>query len=118
MSKYGDLNRLAIAAVAEGGLLLTCSCSGLVSEDAFLGILKAAALDARADLRFLHVGGAAADHPVSSSFPEGRYLKAVLLSPGRPGDGPGRSEKPGSRAGGRAEVDEDASVPPDFDAGR
>ena len=95
ISKYGDLNRLALTAVAEGGVVLTCSCSGLVSQDEFLGVLKAAALDLRRDLRFLHVGGAAPDHPVSSSFPEGRYLKAVLVAPGRAGEGPGRSERPG-----------------------
>ena len=76
-------------------MVLTCSCSGLVSQDEFLGVLKAAALDLRRDLRFLHVGGAAPDHPVSSSFPEGRYLKAVLVAPGRAGEGPGRSERPG-----------------------
>jgi 23S rRNA (cytosine1962-C5)-methyltransferase len=113
ISKYTDLNRLAISAVAPGGVVLTCSCSGLVSEDAFVGLLKAAALDLRTDLRFLHVGGAAPDHPVAASFPEGRYLKAVLLAPGRPGDGPGRSERPA----GRGEREE--PVPPeDVDVGR
>jgi 23S rRNA (cytosine1962-C5)-methyltransferase len=94
LRKYADLNRLAVASVREGGLLLTCSCSGLVSEDDFLGTLRGVALDLRTDLRFLHVGGAAPDHPVSSSFPEGRYLKAVLLSPARAGEGPGRSQRP------------------------
>jgi 23S rRNA (cytosine1962-C5)-methyltransferase len=95
MWKYADLNRLAVSAVAEGGLVLTCSCSGLVSEEDFLGMLRGVALDLRTDVRFLHVGGAAPDHPFAASFPEGRYLKAVLLAPGRPGEGPGRSEKPG-----------------------
>ena len=58
---------------------------------------------------FLHVGGAAPDHPLAASFPEGRYLKAVLLAPGRPGEGPGRSEKPGPD-------DADGGRPPPDDA--
>jgi 23S rRNA (cytosine1962-C5)-methyltransferase len=99
LSKYADLNRLAIRAVRPGGLVLTCSCSGLVSEEDFLGLLRGVALDLRTDLRFLHVGGAAPDHPFSSSFPEGRYLKAVWLAPGA-GRGPGRSERPGAPGSG------------------
>ena len=92
--KYSDLNRAAFQAVAEGGLVLTCSCSGLVSPEEFVGLLRGVALDLRCEVRFLGVHGAAPDHPVSSSFPEGRYLKAVLLAPGRMGEGPGRSQKP------------------------
>jgi 23S rRNA (cytosine1962-C5)-methyltransferase len=94
LSKYADLNRLALSAVAPGGLVLTCSCSGLVSAEDFQGMLRGVALDLRSELRFLHFGGAALDHPYSSSFPEGRYLKAVLLAPSAPGSGPGRSERP------------------------
>jgi len=95
MAKYADLNRTAFQAVAEGGLVLTCSCSGLVSPDDFLGMLRGVALDLRMDLRFVSVAGAAPDHPVSSSFSEGRYLKAVLVAAGKAGEGPGRSERPG-----------------------
>lgn len=92
LAKYADLNRLALSAVAAGGLVLTCSCSGLVSPDDFVGLLRGVALDLRTELRFLSVAGAAPDHPVSSSFPEGRYLKAVLVAPGPRGLGPGRSD--------------------------
>jgi 23S rRNA (cytosine1962-C5)-methyltransferase len=95
MAKYADLNRLALTAVADGGLVLTCSCSGLVSPDDFVGMLRGVALDLKTEMRFLHVGGAAPDHPVSSSFPEGRYLKAVLVAQGPRGEGPGRSRLPG-----------------------
>lgn len=103
IAKYRDLNRLALTAVADGGLILSCSCSGLVSPDDFVGVLRAAALDLRTELRFHHVGGAGLDHPVSSSFPEGRYLKSVLFSAGRPGEGPGRSERPGDEDAPRYE---------------
>ena len=93
MAKYADLNRTALKAVADGGMVVTCSCSGLVSEVDFVGMLRGVALDLQTEVRFLSVTGAAPDHPVSSSFPEGRYLKCVLLAPGPRGQGPGRSER-------------------------
>ncbi|MCX8097963.1 MAG: hypothetical protein N3F11_02955, partial [Casimicrobiaceae bacterium] len=40
LKKYLDMNRLALAVVAPGGLYLTCSCTGLVSEEAFLDMLR------------------------------------------------------------------------------
>lgn len=75
---YGDLNRLAMKVVKPGGLLLTCSCSGLISEPDFLSILTRAAAEAGVLFQAFRVTGAAPDHPVSSHFPEGRYLKAVF----------------------------------------
>jgi 23S rRNA (cytosine1962-C5)-methyltransferase len=36
------------------------------------------------DARVLHEAGHAADHPVPLAFPEGRYLKFVLLRVDRP----------------------------------
>ncbi len=41
--KYFDLNVLAMSLVEPGGLLLTCSCSGLLSAEEFLILLRAAA---------------------------------------------------------------------------
>jgi len=75
---YGDLNRLGVSVVREGGLILTCSCSGLVSERDFLSICARSAAEAGAHLQVFEVAGAAPDHPVASEFPEGRYLKAVF----------------------------------------
>jgi 23S rRNA (cytosine1962-C5)-methyltransferase len=93
MAKYRDLNRLAFEAVRPGGVVLTCSCSGLVSEEMYLAVLRDAALDVRREVRILSVTGAASDHPVAGAFPEGRYLKAVTLMVGGAGSGPGRSER-------------------------
>jgi 23S rRNA (cytosine1962-C5)-methyltransferase len=92
LAKYRDLNRLALEAVRPGGLVLTCSCSGLVSEETYLGVVRDAALDVHREVRVLAVAGAASDHPVAGAFPEGRYLKALFLQVGGPGSGPGRSE--------------------------
>jgi 23S rRNA (cytosine1962-C5)-methyltransferase len=76
--RYLDLNALAVAALPRGGLLATSSCSGRLSEEGFLGILRQAAHRASRDLRILAVRGAAPDHPLAANFPEGRYLKFVL----------------------------------------
>ena len=75
---YHDMNGMAMKAVEPGGLLLSCSCSGRVSEEEFLGILRAAAQTVGRTLQIFWVGGAGPDHPVSSLYPEGRYLKAVF----------------------------------------
>jgi len=72
------MNRLALGAVAPGGIFLTCSCTGLVSEDNFLESLRRAAWQAGRSLQVLRVGGAGADHPFLLTAPEGRYLKAVF----------------------------------------
>lgn len=78
LKKYLDMNRLALQVVAPGGLFLSCSCTGLVSEAQFLEMLKRASGLAGRSLQILHVGGAAPDHPFLAHAPESRYLKAVL----------------------------------------
>ncbi|MFN3532141.1 MAG: class I SAM-dependent rRNA methyltransferase [Candidatus Brocadia sp.] len=75
---YGDINRLGMQVTRPGGILLTCSCSGFVSERDFLSILTRSAAEAGVVLQFFKIAGASSDHPFSSIFPEGRYLKAVF----------------------------------------
>jgi 23S rRNA (cytosine1962-C5)-methyltransferase len=75
---YQDLNRVALETLAPGGLFLTSSCSGAVSEDTFLSCVRYAAARARRELSVFRVSGAAADHPVALHAPETRYLKAVF----------------------------------------
>jgi len=77
LRKYEDMNRLALKAVAPGGVFLTCSCTGLVSEADFLVMLKRAAFQAGRQVQVFRVAGAAPDHPFLVHVPEGRYLKAV-----------------------------------------
>jgi len=78
MKKYLDMNRLAIQAVKPGGMFLTCSCTGLVSEEMFMEMLRRAAWQAGKTLRILRVSGAGGDHPSLVHVPESRYLKAVF----------------------------------------
>lgn len=77
LKKYYDMNKLALHVVRPGGLLLTCSCTGLVSEDEFLESVRRAAWQAGRTLQVLSVSGAAGDHPFLAHVREGRYLKAV-----------------------------------------
>jgi 23S rRNA (cytosine1962-C5)-methyltransferase len=78
LKHYHDLNALVFERCAKDALVLACSCTGLVSEHAFLGALSDAAISARRVVTFLDVRGAPADHPVPSDFPQARYLKVVL----------------------------------------
>ena len=78
LKRYLDMNRLALQAVAPGGVFLTCSCTGLVGEDDFLETIRRAAWQAGRVVQVLSISGAAADHPFLLHAPEGRYLKAVF----------------------------------------
>ncbi len=78
MKRYLDMNRLALQAVSPGGIFLTCSCTGLVSEGDFLDTIRRTAWQAGRSVQVLHIAGAGADHPFLLHVPEGRYLKAVF----------------------------------------
>ena len=76
---YKDINLLALKLLRPGGLLATFSCSGGVAQDLFRKILAGAATDAAVDAVVRERFYADADHPVTLSFPEGEYLKGLLL---------------------------------------
>ncbi len=76
---YKDINLFAFKMLRPGGVLMTFSCSGGVSADLFQKIIAGAALDAGVDTRIEAWLHAAADHPVALNFPEGEYLKGLLL---------------------------------------
>jgi 23S rRNA (cytosine1962-C5)-methyltransferase len=80
--KYFDLNVLALNCVEPGGILLTCSCSGLLSAEEYVILLRAAARKAGRSVQMLAITGASADHPVGLEALEGAYLKAVWLRVG------------------------------------
>ncbi len=76
---YKDINLLGFKLLRPGGLLFTYSCSGGISDDLFQKIIAGAALDAGVDAQIVRKLHAAADHPVLLSFPEGAYLKGLVL---------------------------------------
>ncbi|MCC7491257.1 MAG: class I SAM-dependent rRNA methyltransferase [Fimbriimonadaceae bacterium] len=76
---YRDLNQAALRVLAPGGLLATFSCSGAVDAALLQSLVAAAAAEAGRDLQVLQWLGQPADHPVLLSFPEGQYLKGLLM---------------------------------------
>jgi 23S rRNA (cytosine1962-C5)-methyltransferase len=76
---YKDINLLAFKLLRPGGLLATFSCSGGVDAALFQSIVAGAALDAGIEAKIVERFGAAADHPVALEFPEGDYLKGLLV---------------------------------------
>ncbi|MDN3921339.1 class I SAM-dependent rRNA methyltransferase [Roseateles violae] len=76
---YKDINRLGLMLLKPGGLLFTFSCSGGVPPDLFHKIVAGAGLDAQVDGLIVDRVGAAPDHPQTICFPEGEYLKGLLI---------------------------------------
>ena len=76
---YKDLNRLGMLLLEKGGLLATFSCSGAVDLETFKQIIAWAALDAGKEVQIIRQFSQPEDHPVRISFPEGEYLKGLLL---------------------------------------
>ncbi len=75
---YKDINLLALQLLRPGGLLVTFSCSGLVSADLFQKIVFGASVDAGRDVQILERLTQAPDHPVLLAFPESDYLKGLV----------------------------------------
>jgi 23S rRNA (cytosine1962-C5)-methyltransferase len=76
---YKDINRLALMLLEPGGALFTYSCSGGISADLFHKIVAGAGLDAGVDAYITERMGGAPDHPMTVTFPEGEYLKGMVL---------------------------------------
>ncbi|GAQ87325.1 hypothetical protein KFL_003450110 [Klebsormidium nitens] len=79
-AKYRRLNALAMQLTAAGGLLMTCSCSGAMTQSgAFPTVLQDASTLARRPIRILRHSGAGPDHTLIPGYPEGAYLTNMLL---------------------------------------
>lgn len=76
---YKDINRIALSILAPGGVLFTYSCSGGISADLFHKIVASAGMDAGVDAFITERLGGAPDHPMTVTFPEGEYLKGLVL---------------------------------------
>ena len=76
---YKDINRLAFKILAPGGVLFTYSCSGGISADLFHKIVASAGIDAGVDGYIAERMGGAPDHPMTIDFPEGEYLKGLVV---------------------------------------
>lgn len=76
---YKDINRLALKLLEPGGVLFTYSCSGGISADLFHKIVAGAGADAGVDGYISERMGGAPDHPMTIAFPEGEYLKGLVV---------------------------------------
>ncbi|MES2841814.1 MAG: class I SAM-dependent methyltransferase [Pseudomonadota bacterium] len=76
---YKDINRLAFKLLTPGGVLFTFSCSGGIGVELFHKIVASAGLDAGVDGAILQRLGGASDHPMTVNFPEGEYLKGLVV---------------------------------------
>ena len=76
---YKDINRLALKILNPGGALFTYSCSGGISVDLFHKIVASAGIDAGVDGFIVERMGGAPDHPMTIQFPEGEYLKGLVV---------------------------------------
>jgi 23S rRNA (cytosine1962-C5)-methyltransferase len=78
LSAYRALHRACAAVLAPGGILCASSCSSHVDASAFVRTLDDSAVGGR-ELAVLEMRGAGPDHPTLAAFPEGRYLKFLVL---------------------------------------
>ncbi len=76
---YRDINREALEKLPVGGLLLTSSCSSHIDRETFQTIVFQAAKDAKRKVKILSYHVMGADHPIDLFFPQGDYLKSLLL---------------------------------------
>jgi 23S rRNA (cytosine1962-C5)-methyltransferase len=76
---YKDINLLGFRLLNPGGLLMTYSCSGGIGLELFQKIVAGAALDAGRDARIVRRLQGSADHPIGLAYPEGEYLKGLLV---------------------------------------
>ena len=79
---YKDINLLGFKLLKPGGTLMTYSCSGGIDAGFFQKIVADAALDAGVDAKILYHLGQAPDHPTDLAFPEGTYLKGLVVHKG------------------------------------
>ncbi len=82
LKAYRRLNMLALQVLRSGGILLTCSCSGVVGMDDLLGVLSQVAQRLRRPVQLLESYTHGVDHPINLVMPESAYLKAVFCRVG------------------------------------
>jgi 23S rRNA (cytosine1962-C5)-methyltransferase len=76
---YKEINLRAMKILDEGGVLVTCSCSGAFTPDRFYGMLTLAAADAKRRVQILEKRSAGPDHPLLAGFAKSEYLKCAIL---------------------------------------
>ncbi|MFO7306446.1 MAG: class I SAM-dependent rRNA methyltransferase [Gammaproteobacteria bacterium] len=76
---YRRLNQLAMQLLDRDGVLVSCSCSYHLSQEALIGAIQRAARHLNRFAQIVELGGQAPDHPIHPAIPETRYLKSVFV---------------------------------------
>ena len=76
---YKEVNLRAVRILKKPGILVTSSCTQVVSEETFKEILVEVSQDTKTILTVLKRGGQPSDHPVTLNIPETNYLKFFIL---------------------------------------
>lgn len=76
---YKDINLHAFRLIKSGGYLVTFSCSGAIDADLFQKIVFGAIADSGRTGQIVRWLSAGEDHPVAITFPEGAYLKGLVV---------------------------------------
>jgi 23S rRNA (cytosine1962-C5)-methyltransferase len=82
LKAYRRLNMLGMQVLRPGGILLTCSCSGVIGMDDLLGALSQSAQRLHRTVQLLETYTHGVDHPINLAMPETAYLKAVFCRVG------------------------------------
>lgn len=82
---YRKLHQLALKLLPAGGILVSCCCTGLITQEMLEDVLALTAADARRDVQILERRGPAADHPTAVSCRESTYLKCLISRVGAAG---------------------------------
>ncbi len=72
------LNTTACMMLKPGGILATCDCSGLITNEEFLRIVGKASIESQRNIKIFDILSAGPDHPIIPSCPENSYLKVIM----------------------------------------
>ena len=78
LKAYRRLNTLGMQVLRPGGILLTCSCSGVIGMNDLLGVLSQSAQRLQRTVQLLETFSYGVDHPLNLAMPETAYLKVVF----------------------------------------
>jgi 23S rRNA (cytosine1962-C5)-methyltransferase len=78
LKAYRRLNTLAMQILRPGGILLSCSCSGVIGMDDLLGAISQSAQRLHRRVQLLESYTYGVDHPTHLAMPETVYLKSVF----------------------------------------
>jgi 23S rRNA (cytosine1962-C5)-methyltransferase len=79
LAGYKEINLRAMRLLAQGGYLITCSCSYNVNEALFGEMVHEASIDSHVPVTIVEKRMQGRDHPVLVGVPESYYLKCFIL---------------------------------------